>query len=133
MSYVTLMIIKNLLLFISGMLFACIVLSLIAAYYMLHTEISEEMEENIIFGDLPDTKMRWKHPKNFLTALEMQYALIFWHFTNSPKRTLHTSLKRGQFIFISILIIFFLLLLIVIFGSFTIHPPPPPSTSREFL
>jgi len=43
------MILKNLLLFIAGMLFACIVLSLIGAYYMLHTEITEEMEENIIF------------------------------------------------------------------------------------
>jgi len=119
------MIIKNLLLFISGMLFACIVLSLIAAYYMLHTEINDEIEENIVFADIPKTKMLWKHPKNFLTALEMQYALIFWHFTNSQRKTLQTSLKRGRLILISVLVIFFFLLFLALFGSFNIQPPPP--------
>ena len=125
MSYVTLMIFKNLLLFISGMLFACIVLSLIAAYYMLHTDINEEIEENIVFGDIPKTKMLWKHPKNFLTALEMLYALIFWHFTNSQRKTLYVSLKRGRLILITILIFFFLLLFLALSSSFNIQHPPP--------
>ena len=125
MSYVTLMIFKNLLLFISGMLFACIVLSLIAAYYMLHTDINEEIEENIVFGDIPKTKMLWEHPKNFLTALEMLYALIFWHFTNSQRKTLYVSLKRGRLILITILIFFFLLLFLALFSSFNIQHPPP--------
>lgn len=117
------MILKNLLLFVAGMVFALILLSLIFAYYMMHTDINEEIEENIIFGEIPEVKIQWKHPKNFLTALEMQYALLFWHFTNSSKTTLYTSIKRGKILLISILIIFAVLLILALFSSFTIQSP----------
>ena len=129
MSYESAMILKNLLLFFSGCLFAGITISLIAAYYMMHSEITDEIEENIIFSDVPEAKLLWKHPKTFLTALEMQYALIYWHFTNSQRKSLQSNLKRGRIILISILILFIILLLVSLIGSFNINfqpnlPPP---------
>lgn len=124
MSYKTLMILKNLLLFGSGMLFAGIVISLIAAYYMMNSEITEEIEENIIFADIPKTKLLWKHPKTFLTALEMQYALIYWHFTNSQRVSLKVNLKRGKILLISVLTLFFILLLVALYASFNIQVKP---------
>lgn len=124
MSYKTLMIIKNLVLFGSGMLFASIMISLIAAYYMMHSEITEEIEDNIIFTDIPKTKLLWKHPKTFLTALEMQYALIFWHFTNSQRKSLKTNLKRGKILLIAVLILFFILLFLALYGSFDVRVKP---------
>lgn len=128
MSYETAMILKNLLLFFSGCVFAGITISLIAAYYMMNTEITEEIEENIVFADVPKAKLLWKHPTTFVTALEMQYALIYWHFTNSQRRSLKSNLKRGRILLIFIIILFFVLLFGASFGSFNIElqPPQPP-------
>ena len=121
MSYETAMVFKNLLLFFSGCIFAGIVASLITAYYMHNSVITDEIEDNIVFADIPKAKLLWKHPKTFLTALEMQYALLYWHFSNSQKKSLKANLKRGRIILISIVILFFFLLFASLFGSFNIQ------------
>lgn len=93
----------------------------ITAYYMHNSVITDEIEDNIVFADIPKAKLLWKHPKTFLTALEMQYALLYWHFSNSQKKSLKANLKRGRIILISIVILFFILLFASLFGSFNIQ------------
>lgn len=117
MNYEALMILKNFVLMGAGFFLCLLMITLLMAYYIKNTEVTEEIEENIVFNDVRKAKLLWKHPKDFIVALEMVCVLMFWHFTNSKRETLNVNLKRGRIIFLVIVILFIVSFIFGIFGS----------------
>lgn len=97
-----------------------IFISLVTAYYMQHLQLDADIEENIIFGDIPEIKMTWKHPSSFITALEMWYMIGYWHFTSSDKASFKANLKRGRCLLMIVLAIFLILMVFSVYEIFHI-------------
>jgi hypothetical protein len=106
------MILKNILIFGSGIIFGVIGVSIISAYYMLNSERNYNLKEDIQFMINEEAnKVYWNPPRNFIDALETWYTILLFHFSKSNKTVFKRNTKCAKIIFLSALGLFLALII----------------------
>lgn len=112
-SMITIMVVKNIVIFLLGILFSTICHSLISAYHLFKS-VQTKLIDNVQFIEDKDTgKHYWNEFDNYKSALDAWYISLARRFTGSSKSVAYYNSQRARLLFIASPITLLIVLILV--------------------